>query len=88
MENADIVILADDNPRSENPDLIRKQIMEGVPSAINIGDRAKAIEAGIEMLGQGDVLMVLGKGHETGQTIGDQTYPFEDAKIVAELVSG
>ena len=88
MENADIVILADDNPRSENPDLIRGEIMEGAPSAINIGDRAKAIEAGVEILGQGDVLMVLGKGHETGQTIGDQTHPFEDAKVVAELVNG
>ncbi len=84
--HADIVILADDNPRSENPDDIRREILEGAPEAMNIGDRATAIDEAIGMLQSGDVLMVLGKGHETGQTTGGVTLPFDDVEVVRKLV--
>lgn len=84
--HADIVILADDNPRSENPDEIRSDILQGAPAAKNIGDRETAIAEALGMLKSGDVLMILGKGHETGQTIGGETIPFDDVEVVRKLV--
>jgi UDP-N-acetylmuramoyl-L-alanyl-D-glutamate--2,6-diaminopimelate ligase len=75
---ADIVIVTDDNPRSEVPAVIRSEIMAASPKAIEIGDRAQAIRAGVAMLSSGDTLIVAGKGHEEGQTIGDVTLPFSD----------
>ncbi|MBV2185187.1 MAG: UDP-N-acetylmuramoyl-L-alanyl-D-glutamate--2,6-diaminopimelate ligase [Rhizobium sp.] len=75
---ADIVIVTDDNPRSEVPAVIRSEIMEAAPKAIEIGDRAQAIRAGVAMLSSGDTLIVAGKGHEEGQTVGDVTLPFSD----------
>ena len=77
--NADVTIVTDDNPRSENPASIRAQILATAPSAIEIGDRAAAIRAGVAMLADGDALLIAGKGHETGQIIGDKTLPFSDA---------
>jgi UDP-N-acetylmuramoyl-L-alanyl-D-glutamate--2,6-diaminopimelate ligase len=77
--SADVTIVTDDNPRSENPSAIRAQIVAGAPSAIEIGDRAAAIRAGVAMLHDGDALLIAGKGHETGQIIGDKTLPFSDA---------
>ena len=70
-ENADRVIVTDDNPRSEQPAAIRAAILAAAPGATEIGDRAEAIRAGIAALKAGDVLLIAGKGHETGQIIGD-----------------
>jgi UDP-N-acetylmuramoyl-L-alanyl-D-glutamate--2,6-diaminopimelate ligase len=77
--SADVTIVTDDNPRSENPSAIRAQILASAPSAIEIGDRAAAIRAGVAMLRDGDALLIAGKGHETGQIIGGKTLPFSDA---------
>lgn len=83
--NADVVIVTDDNPRSENPADIRRDVLAGAPDALEIGDRAKAIAAGLDMLRPGDVLLVAGKGHEQGQTIGGVVHPFDDVSVIREL---
>ena len=83
---ADYVIITDDNPRTEDPEKIRSQIKAGAPDGEIIGDRAKAISTAIAMLSAGDVLMILGKGHETGQIVGNQVLPFDDAAEVAKCV--
>jgi UDP-N-acetylmuramoyl-L-alanyl-D-glutamate--2,6-diaminopimelate ligase len=75
---ADIVIVTDDNPRSEDPAAIRKQALAGCPGAREIGDRAEAIRAGIAELGEGDALVIAGKGHESGQIVGATVHPFSD----------
>lgn len=77
-DNADRVIVTDDNPRSEDAATIRSAIMAEVPSAIDIGDRAQAIRVAIESLQEGDALLIAGKGHETGQIVGDRVLPFSD----------
>jgi len=84
-ENADLAIVTDDNPRSENPQDIRHGILAACPGAIEIGDRARAIEAGLAELRAGDVLVVAGKGHEQGQTVGPHTIPFDDASTIRRL---
>ena len=76
---ADIVIVTDDNPRSEDPAAIRKAIIEAAPGAIEIGNRREAIREAIGMLRSGDTLIIAGKGHEEGQTIGSRTLPFSDS---------
>ena len=76
---ADVVIVTDDNPRSENPAAIRAEILAGAPTALEIGDRAEAIRAAVAMLVEGDALLIAGKGHEIGQIVGDRTLPFSDA---------
>jgi UDP-N-acetylmuramoyl-L-alanyl-D-glutamate--2,6-diaminopimelate ligase len=78
VKRADIVIVTDDNPRSEDPALIRAAIMAAAPGAREIGDRAEAIRTAIAELQPGDALVIAGKGHETGQIIGDTTLPFSD----------
>jgi UDP-N-acetylmuramoyl-L-alanyl-D-glutamate--2,6-diaminopimelate ligase len=78
VANADVVIITDDNPRSEKPEAIRAEIMAAAAGAQEIGDRAEAIGAGVAMLGEGDVLVVAGKGHETGQIVGDKVLAFSD----------
>lgn len=75
---ADVAIVTDDNPRSEVPSEIRAEILAGAPGAIEIGDRAEAIATAVSMLQAGDTLIVAGKGHEEGQTIGSVTLPFSD----------
>jgi UDP-N-acetylmuramoyl-L-alanyl-D-glutamate--2,6-diaminopimelate ligase len=80
---ADLVIVTDDNPRSEDPAEIRQQILAAAPGALEIGDRASAIAEAIAGLEPGDVLLVAGKGHETGQTVGDSVVPFSDHDAVA-----
>jgi len=75
---ADAVIVTDDNPRGENPAAIRKEALVGCPGAKEIGDRAKAIHAGIAALQAGDVLVIAGKGHESGQIVGKEVRPFSD----------
>jgi UDP-N-acetylmuramoyl-L-alanyl-D-glutamate--2,6-diaminopimelate ligase len=79
---ADVVIVTDDNPRSEVPETIRAEILAAAPSAIEIGDRRKAIHEAVAMLKSGDTLVVAGKGHENGQTIGTVTLPFSDHEEV------
>ena len=80
---ADLAIVTDDNPRSENPAAIRREILAAAPGAIEIGDRATAIAEAVSTLKTGDVLLVAGKGHETGQTIGTTVIPFSDHDAVA-----
>ncbi|NNE52701.1 MAG: UDP-N-acetylmuramoyl-L-alanyl-D-glutamate--2,6-diaminopimelate ligase [Sulfitobacter sp.] len=86
-ENADGVIVTDDNPRSEDPATIRAAVLEGAPGATEVGDRAEAILRGIDKLGPGDALLIAGKGHETGQVIGDDVLPFDDAEQASLAVS-
>ncbi len=81
-EKADIAIVTDDNPRSEDPAAIRAEIIAASPKLTEIGDREEAIRAAVNMLQAGDVLLVAGKGHETGQIIGDRTLPFSDQAVV------
>jgi UDP-N-acetylmuramoyl-L-alanyl-D-glutamate--2,6-diaminopimelate ligase len=78
VKNADRAIVTDDNPRSENPAKIRAAIMEAANGAVEIGDRATAIRTAVADLRTGDVLLVAGKGHETGQIVGDRVLPFSD----------
>jgi UDP-N-acetylmuramoyl-L-alanyl-D-glutamate--2,6-diaminopimelate ligase len=78
VEKADVVIVTDDNPRTEKPEAIRAEILAGAAGAREIGDRAEAIRAGVSLIEQGDVLVVAGKGHETGQILGDKVLPFSD----------
>ncbi len=80
---ADVVIVTDDNPRSEDPAAVRGEIMAAASDATEIGDRSVAIQTAIDMLGEGDTLVVAGKGHEEGQIVGDQILPFSDHKVVA-----
>ncbi len=83
---ADIVIVTDDNPRTEVPETIRAAILAAAPGAIEIGDRRKAIHDAVAMLRAGDTLIVAGKGHEEGQTIGSQTFHFSDHEEVREAL--
>ncbi|MDC0073252.1 UDP-N-acetylmuramoyl-L-alanyl-D-glutamate--2,6-diaminopimelate ligase [Alphaproteobacteria bacterium] len=84
---ADRVYITDDNPRSENPQKIRELILKGCPSGIEIDDRRKAIQAAIKNLDPGDVMIVAGKGHETGQLIGKKYRPFNDIVEVKRAAS-
>lgn len=79
---ADVVIVTDDNPRSEVPETIRAAILAAAPGAIEIGDRRQAIHEAVAMLHAGDTLIVAGKGHEEGQTIGAETFHFSDHEEV------
>jgi UDP-N-acetylmuramoyl-L-alanyl-D-glutamate--2,6-diaminopimelate ligase len=81
-DNADSVIVTDDNPRSENPQTIRAAILAAAKGAREIGDRAEAIRTAIAGLQSGDALLIAGKGHETGQIVGDKTLPFSDHDAV------
>jgi UDP-N-acetylmuramoyl-L-alanyl-D-glutamate--2,6-diaminopimelate ligase len=87
-EGADHVIVTDDNPRSENPAAIRAAILADAAGAVEIEDRAEAIRRTIAELKAGDVLLIAGKGHETGQIIGDRVLPFSDHDVVAAAVQG
>jgi len=87
VENADIVIITDDNPRSEDPALIRAAVMQGAPGATEVGDRAEAILRGVDTLEPGDALLICGKGHETGQVVGDQVLPFDDVEQASIAVA-
>ena len=81
--NADVVIVTDDNPRSEDPAAIRSQVRAGCPDGCEIGDRADAIATALDMLRAGDALLVAGKGHETGQEIAGVLHPFSDHDVIA-----
>ncbi|WP_134679014.1 UDP-N-acetylmuramoyl-L-alanyl-D-glutamate--2,6-diaminopimelate ligase [Paracoccus ravus] len=87
-EFADIVFVTDDNPRSEDPAAIRAEVMAGAGTeAIEVGDRAEAILRGVDALQPGDALLIAGKGHETGQIIGNDIYPFDDAEQASVAVA-
>lgn len=86
-QSADITIVTDDNPRSEDAAAIRQQILAGASGLREIGDRALAISEAISLLQEGDCLVVAGKGHETGQIVGDEVLPFSDHEAVAMAVS-
>jgi UDP-N-acetylmuramoyl-L-alanyl-D-glutamate--2,6-diaminopimelate ligase len=84
---ADLVYVTDDNPRGEAPAEIRRAILAAAPGAIEIGDRREAIGAAVAALAPGDVLVVAGKGHETGQIVGRETLPFDDAVVAREAIA-
>ena len=86
-DKADMVIVTDDNPRSEDPAAIRAEVLSGAPGACEIGDRALAIRTAVKELREGDILVVAGKGHETGQIIGDRTLPFSDHDEVRAAIA-
>ncbi|MCK1546892.1 UDP-N-acetylmuramoyl-L-alanyl-D-glutamate--2,6-diaminopimelate ligase [Bradyrhizobium sp. 160] len=86
-ENADGIIITDDNPRSEKPEAIRAAILATAKGAREIGDRTAAIRAAIEDLQEGDALLIAGKGHETGQIVGGEVLPFSDHEAVAAALA-
>jgi UDP-N-acetylmuramoyl-L-alanyl-D-glutamate--2,6-diaminopimelate ligase len=87
VEKADRVIVTDDNPRSENPAFIRTAILAGAPGALEIGDRGTAIAQAVADLEPGDVLLIAGKGHETGQIVGNKVLPFSDQETAREAIA-
>ena len=86
-ENADVVFVTDDNPRSEDPATIRAAVMEGCPEAHEVGARAEAILRAVDALGPGDALLIAGKGHEPGQIVGDDILPFDDVEQASVAVA-
>lgn len=85
---ADVVIVTDDNPRTEDPAAIRAAVLAGAgPDATEVGDRAEAILRGVDALLPGDALLICGKGHETGQIVGTDIYPFDDAEQASVAVA-
>ncbi|MCC5971437.1 MAG: UDP-N-acetylmuramoyl-L-alanyl-D-glutamate--2,6-diaminopimelate ligase [Pararhodobacter sp.] len=86
-ENADVVYVTDDNPRSEDPATIRRAIMAACPEANEVGDRAEAILRAVDALLPGDALLIAGKGHEQGQIVGDTVYPFDDLEQASVAVA-
>jgi UDP-N-acetylmuramoyl-L-alanyl-D-glutamate--2,6-diaminopimelate ligase len=84
---SDVVIVTDDNPRSEDPARIRADIMAGAAGAIEVGGRREAIAEAIRIARDGDIVLVAGKGHETGQIVGDQVLPFDDALVARECAA-
>ena len=85
--HADVVFVTDDNPRSEDPATIRAAVMDGCPDATEVGDRAEAILRAVDALGPGDALLIAGKGHETGQIVGDAVLPFDDVEQASIAVA-
>ena len=86
-ELSDVVIVTDDNPRSEDPARIRADVMAGAPGALEVGGRREAIAEAIRLSAAGDIILVAGKGHETGQIVGDRVLPFDDALVARECAA-
>ncbi|MGB1034192.1 MAG: glutamate ligase domain-containing protein, partial [Primorskyibacter sp.] len=86
-KGADLVIVTDDNPRSEDPQSIRDAVRAAAPHAQDIGDRSEAILRACAALGPGDAALICGKGHETGQVVGDTTFPFDDVEQASIAVA-
>ena len=84
---SDVVIVTDDNPRGEDPAAIRKAILKAAPNAIEIGGRREAIAEAIRMARSADIVLLAGKGHETGQIVGRQVLPFDDALVARECAA-
>ena len=87
-QHADVAIVTDDNPRSEDPAAIRAEVMAGTSGMQNIGDRRAAIRAGAALLEAGDILVVAGKGHEQGQTVAGIVHPFDDVIETEQALRG
>lgn len=87
-KGADVVVVTDDNPRSEDPSAIRSEIMRGCPDAREIGDRRDAIEWAVGEAREGDVVLIAGKGHETGQIVGGEVLPFSDHEVARLAIAG
>ena len=85
-ENSNLVIVTDDNPRDETPSNIRREILKGCPKAIEIENRNNAIKYAISKLKNEDILLIAGKGHETTQTLGTETLPFDDYTVAKEAI--
>jgi UDP-N-acetylmuramoyl-L-alanyl-D-glutamate--2,6-diaminopimelate ligase len=84
---ADRVIVTDDNPRSEDPAAIRREIMRGAPGATEVGGRREAIAAAVAEAGADDIVLLAGKGHEQGQIVGDDVLPFDDVQVARECAA-
>ena len=84
---ADLVIVTDDNPRSEDPAAIRRDILEGAPGAREVGGRREAIAAAVAEAGTDDIILLAGKGHEQGQIVGDMVLPFDDVAVARECAA-
>ena len=84
---ADRVVVTDDNPRSEDPAAIRREILAGCRGGTEIGERGRAIAHSVAELERGDVLVIAGKGHERGQIVGDRVLPFDDADVVRDAIA-
>jgi UDP-N-acetylmuramoyl-L-alanyl-D-glutamate--2,6-diaminopimelate ligase len=84
---SDVVIVTDDNPRSEDPAAIRRAMLAGAPDAVEIGDRREAIAAAVAMAGSGDIVLIAGKGHEQGQIVGDRIFDFDDVTVARECAA-
>lgn len=83
---ADRIVVTDDNPRSEDPAVIRQAIIVACPAAKEIGDRGEAIKYAVKQLQPGDILLISGKGHEKTQKVGDKVYPFDDVRVAGEVL--
>ena len=84
---SDLVIITDDNPRTEDPAQIRREVMAGAPGATEIAGRREAIAEAIRIARSGDIVLVAGKGHEQGQIIGDRVLPFDDVVVARECAA-
>jgi UDP-N-acetylmuramoyl-L-alanyl-D-glutamate--2,6-diaminopimelate ligase len=84
---SDVVIVTDDNPRTEDPAKIRADVLAGAPGALEVAGRREAIARALEMASSGDIILLAGKGHETGQIIGDRVLPFDDALVARECAA-
>jgi UDP-N-acetylmuramoyl-L-alanyl-D-glutamate--2,6-diaminopimelate ligase len=84
---ADLTFVTDDNPRGEEPAAIRRAVLAAAPGAVEIGDRRAAIRTAVAALQPGDLLIIAGKGHETGQIIDHEVLPFDDAAVAAEAIA-
>jgi UDP-N-acetylmuramoyl-L-alanyl-D-glutamate--2,6-diaminopimelate ligase len=86
VERSNAVIVTDDNARTEAAAAIRAEVLSGAKGAKEIGDRAEAIRTAVALMQPGDVVLVAGKGHETGQIVGDTVLPFSDHDVLAEAL--
>jgi UDP-N-acetylmuramoyl-L-alanyl-D-glutamate--2,6-diaminopimelate ligase len=84
---SDLVIVTDDNPRSEDPAAIRRDVLEGAPTAREVAGRREAIVAAVSEAGDGDIILLAGKGHEQGQIVGDRVLPFDDVAVARECAA-
>jgi UDP-N-acetylmuramoyl-L-alanyl-D-glutamate--2,6-diaminopimelate ligase len=84
---SEVVIVTDDNPRNEDPASIRAEVLAGAPDAIEIGGRRDAIAHAVGIADKGDIVLLAGKGHETGQIVGDRVLPFDDAEVARECAA-
>jgi UDP-N-acetylmuramoyl-L-alanyl-D-glutamate--2,6-diaminopimelate ligase len=86
-EMADVIYIADDNPRLEDPALIRQQILQACPQGQEFESREEAIHAAVKSLEPGDILLIAGKGHETGQIVGTEVQPFNDVTVAEQALA-